>query len=82
MTNQSNAIRVATILRRLDPELSASDALYVARQTYAPVKVLSRDCDPRLYLSGRIDRLPEHHSWYSLGEIMWLALKIRDRLKI
>lgn len=82
MTNQSNAIRVAAILRRLDTELSAYDAVKIARQTYSPVKVLSRGDDPRLYLSGRIDRLPEHHSWYSLGEIMWLALKIRDRLKI
>lgn len=82
MTYNANTVRVASILRRLDPELTAQDAVAVARHVYSPVKVLSRGCDPRPYLSGRVDRLPDHHSWYSLGEVMWLALKIRTRLGI
>ena len=82
MTYNTNTIRIARVLRRLDPELTAYDAVLIARQTYAPVQVLSRGCDPRLYLSGRLERVPDHHSWSSLGEIMWRALKIRARLGI
>ena len=82
-TNHTNTVRVAHVLRRLDPELSASDAVHIARHTHWPVRVLCRESsDVRLSLAGRLDRLPDHHSWSSLGEIMWRALKIRARLGI
>lgn len=81
--NHTNTVRVAHVLRRLDPELSASDALAVAQHTHFPVRVLCRESsDVRLSLSGRVERLPDHHSWSSLGELMWRALKIRARLGI
>lgn len=79
MNNRTDTIRIAHVLRRLDPELTAHNAVHIARHVYSPVRRPSLRSDPRLYLSGRVDRLPDHHSWYSLGEIMWRVLRILDR---
>ena len=82
MYDRTNTYAIASLLRRLDTGLSAYDAAYIARQTYGPVKVLSRGSDPRLYLAGRLDRLPDGHSWYSVGDLMWRAMRILRRTQL
>lgn len=77
MENNANSIRIASLLQRLDPELSASDAEYVAKHIYAPI---GSGYDPGSWLAVRLDRKPDHHTWGSIADLMWRARKILSRI--
>lgn len=76
MVNAPNTVQIARILRRLDSELSADDAEYVARHVYGPI----RTPDPQGWLAVRLDQKPDHHTWGTIGDLMWQAWRILQRL--